>query len=280
MNIMHYNTNTTQKYSIERVNTMKTFKKIALFAICLTLVLTCVCACAEKPATEDTKLVMATNANFPPYEFKGDNGGYEGIDIEIAGKIADKLGKELEIMDVEFGTIVGGVETGKYDIGMAGMTVTPEREESVNFSKSYATGVQVVIVKKDSEIKSIDDIATKAKMIGVQQDTTGDIYASDDVENGGYGADKVTSYKNGADAVQALVSGKIDCVIIDNEPAKAFVKENEGLEILATEWLVEDYAIAINKNDTKLLEDINKALDELTADGTIKTIVDKYIPAE
>jgi len=160
---------------------------------------------------------------------------------------------------------------------MAGMTVTPEREESVNFSKSYATGVQVVIVKKDSEIKSIDDIATKAKMIGVQQDTTGDIYASDTVENGGYGADKVTSYKNGADAVQALVSGKIDCVIIDNEPAKAFVKENEGLEILATEWLVEDYAIAFAKENTKLQKEVNGALKELIADGTVDSIIKNFI---
>lgn len=278
---MHYNTDRTIQNKVERENNMKTLKKAALIVMCLTLVLTCICACAEKPGTQtEDKLIMATNANFPPYEYKGDSGDYEGIDIEIAAKIAEKLGKKLEIMDVEFGTIVGGVESGKYDMGMAGMTVTGERLESVNFSSPYATGVQVVIVKEDSEIKTIDDIEEKASMIGVQQDTTGDIYASDTVENGGYGADKVTSYKNGADAVQALVSGKVDCVIIDNEPAKSFVAQNKGLKILETEWVIEDYAIAINKNNTQLLEDINKALKELTEDNTIKNIVEKYIPAE
>ncbi len=265
---------------------MKNFKKALALVLSLAVIACCFVGCGNKDseggsaAAGKEKLVMATNANFPPYEFKGDDEQYAGIDIEIAGKIAEKLGKELEIADVEFGSIIGGVQTGKYDIGMAGMTVTDERLEKVNFSTSYATGVQVVIVKEDSNIKSIDDIATKATMIGVQQDTTGDIYASDTVENGGYGADKVTSYKNGADAVQALVAGKISCVIIDNEPAKEFVKQNKGLKILETEWLTENYAIAIAKEDTKLLEDINKALKELTDDGTIKSIIGKYIKAE
>ncbi len=262
---------------------MKKFMKLTALLLAVVMCIGAFAGCAESKKEEgadDNLLVMATNANFPPYEFKGDSGDYEGIDVEIAGKIAEKLGKTLKIEDVEFGSIIGGVQTGKFDMGMAGMTVTDERLEQVNFSTSYATGVQVVIVKENSEIKTIDDIATKAKMIGVQQDTTGDIYASDTVENGGYGADKVTSYKNGADAVQALVTDKIDCVIIDNEPAKAFVAQNEGLKILDTEWLTENYAIAIQKENTELLEDINNALKELTEDGTIAKIVDKYINAK
>ena len=230
--------------------------------------------------TEKATLVMATNAAFPPYEFKeGDS--FAGIDVEIAGKIAEKLGMTLEIKDVEFGSIIGGVQTGKFDIGMAGMTVTDERLKSVNFSDSYATGIQVVIVKADSAIKSLDDLKGDGSMkFGVQQDTTGDIYASDTVENGGYGKDNVVRYKTGADAVQALKTGKVDAVIIDNEPAKSFVSANEGLSILDGSWVEENYAIAIAKENKELLEKVNGALKELIADGTVKAIIDKYIPAE
>ncbi len=235
-------------------------------------------AAGSMTATEGV-LVMATNAAFPPYEFV-EGGDYAGIDVEIAEKIAEKLGMTLEIKDVEFGSIVGGVETGKFDMGMAGMTVTEDRLQSVNFSTSYATGIQVVIVAEDSAITSLDDLKGDGSMkFGVQQDTTGDIYASDTAENGGYGEENVVRYKTGADAVQALKTGKVDAVIIDNEPAKSFVAANEGLKILDAEWAVEDYAIAIAKENTALLSAVNGALAALEADGTIDAIIAKYIPA-
>ncbi len=258
-------------------------KKILAMILAAMMLLTVV-GCGGGAATEEDgkpELVMATNANFPPYEFmEGDQ--YKGIDIEMAQKLAEKLDMNLVIENVEFGTIVGGVETKKFDIGVAGMTVTDERKEQVNFSDSYATGVQVVIVKEGGKVASLDDLAGEDIMIGVQQDTTGDIYASDDVENGGYGSDHVTSFKNGADAVSALINGQVDAVIIDSEPAKSFVAANEGkgLSILDAEWAVEDYAIAINKEDTELLTKINAALAEMKADGTLQAIIDSYIKAE
>ena len=263
--------------------------------IAIVMALTMVCALAlvftscdsnkapvnEESSTEDATvamtategvLVMATNAAFPPYEFV-EGGEYAGIDVEIAGKIAEKLGMTLEIKDVEFGSIVGGVQTGKFDMGMAGMTVTDERLESVNFSTSYATGIQVVIVAEDSAITSLDDIS--GKKIGVQTSTTGDIYASDE-----FGEENVTKYENGALAVEALKNGKVDCVIIDNQPAKSYVAANEGLAILETEYAVEDYAICFAKENTELQEQVNTALKELIADGSVQKVIDKYIPAE
>ncbi len=249
-------------------------------AALLLSVMVCFTACGEKKSAtaEDAtasnvpKLQMATNPNFPPYEFVED-GAYAGIDVEIADAIADYLDMELVINDVEFGSIIGGVQSGKFDMGMAGMTVTEERKQSVNFSDTYATGVQVIIVKEGSPIQTVDDL--KDKKIGVQQDTTGDIYATDD-----FGKENVTSYKNGADAVQALVSDKVEAVIIDNEPAKSFVAANKGLTILPTEYVVEEYAIAIAKDNTDLLNIINEALKVLTENGTIENIIRKYIPAE
>ena len=246
----------------------------------------------EETTAADTKttLIMATNANFPPYEYK-EGTGYAGIDVEIATEIAKKLGMTLEIKDVEFGSIVAGVQTGKYDIGMAGMTVNDERKEQVNFSDSYAKGIQVVIVKEGSEYKSVDDFfvldaegnhtaVKEGVLVGVQQNTTGDIYCSDTLENFGFGEDKVKRYSNGADAVAALASGKLSAVVIDDQPAKEFVKANEGLTILEGSYADEDYAIAVGKENSELLEKINKALKELTNDGTIAKIVAKYIKAE
>ena len=237
----------------------------------------------EQPAAfttvEEGKLHMSTNAAFPPYEMTTDDGGFEGIDVEVAQAIAEKLGLELVVDDMGFDAALTAVQTGQSDIAMAGITVTDERLEVMDFSDTYATGVQVVIVKEDSPIQTLDDLAN-AEMIGCQAATTGYIYASDTPENGGYGEDHVTAYENGALAVMALVNGQIDAVIIDNEPAKAFVAQNEGLKILETPWVEEEYAIAFAKGNTALLDAVNSAMAELKADGTFQAIVDKYITAE
>ena len=224
------------------------------------------------------KLTMSTNASFPPYEMVADDGSFEGIDIEVAGAIAEKLGLELQVDDMGFDAALQAAQTGKSDMVMAGVTVTEERQAVMDFSNSYANGVQVVIVKEDSPIQTLDDLAN-ANMIGCQMGTTGYIYCSDTVENGGYGEDHVTPYDDGAAAVQALVNGQIDAVVIDNMPAQEYVAANPGLRILDTEYANEDYAIGVAKGNTALLDAINGALEELTNDGTIQSIVDKYISA-
>ena len=256
---------------------MKNLKRIASAAAVLMLSGSLFAGCGSSSADDNT-LTMATNATFPPYEYvEGEE--VVGIDAEIAAALAEELGMELKIEDVEFDSIIAGVSSGKYDMGMAGMTVTDERKKSVNFTDSYATGVQVVIVREDSAIQTVDDITSDNK-IGVQQGTTGHIYASDTPEKGGYGEDAVIAYNKGADAVQALLTGKVDCVIIDNEPAKAFVEANEGLKILDTEYAVEDYAICVSKENEDLMNKLNDALAKLKEDGTIDGIIEKYIPSD
>ena len=255
-------------------------KKIIALLLALMLVFT-FAACGSKGASTATegKLTMATNAQFPPYEYyEGEE--IVGIDAEIAGAIAEKLGLELVIEDMEFDSIIEAVKSGKADMGLAGMTVTPERQETVDFTATYATGVQVVIVPDDSAIASVDDLFVEGNnyIIGVQRNTTGDLYTTWDLEDAGLAT--IDRYSKGADAVQALLTGKVDCVVIDNEPAKAFVAETEGLKILETEYVLEEYAAAMSKDNTELYEAVNAALEELLADGTVQAIIDKYIPAE
>ncbi len=235
-------------------------------------------AAGELTTVNPGKLTMSTNAAFPPYEMTADDGSFEGIDIEVAQAIADKLGLELQVDDMDFDAALLAAQTGKSDMVMAGVTVTPERQNAMDFSDSYANGIQVVIVPEDSDIASIDDM--QGKMIGVQRGTTGDLYCSDTVENGGFGEENVTPYDNGLTAVQALMNGQVDCVVIDNAPAQEFVAANPGLKILDTEYANEDYAIGVAKGNTQLLDAINGALAELEADGTLQSIVDKYITAE
>ena len=248
-----------------------------LFAVLLSaMLLLAMAACGEQSQTpDDTQepavLHMATEGTFPPYEYY-DNGQLVGIDIEVAGAIAEKLGMKLETTDIAFDSIIPGVQAGKYDIGMAGVTVSEDRLQQVNFSDSYATGVQVVIVKEGGKVQSLDDMADA--IIGTQSGTTGFIYASSD-----FGDDHVKSFTKTTDAVEALKNGQVDCVLLDNAPAEALVDANPdaGLSILETAYTVEDYAIAINKENTDLQAKINAALAELKADGTLQSIIDKYI---
>ena len=279
---------------------MKNFKKAIIAVLALAMLLS-LSACGTKSASSATdtpaasaapsaaaatvatvetgKLHMATNAAFPPYEMikDGSTSDYEGIDVEIATKIAEKLGLELVIDNMEFGSVITSVQTGKEDIAMAGLTVNDERKKSIDFTDSYATGKQVIIVKEDSAIKSADDMT--GKKIGAQGATTGYLYTSDTPENGGFGEENVTAFTTGALAVQALVNDKVDCVVIDSAPAQEYVKANKGLKILETPYVTEDYAIGVSKDNTALKDAVNDALKALIADGTVKSIVDKYIKA-
>ena len=228
-------------------------------------------AAGELTTVEAGKLTMATNAAFPPYEMTTDAGEFEGIDVDTAKAIAEKLGLELQIDDMDFDAALLSVQQGKADIVMAGVTVTDERKAVMDFSDSYATGIQSIIVPNDSEIASPDDLA--GKKIGTQRGTTGYIYCSDD-----FGDENVVAYDDGLTAVQALNNGQVDAVVIDNAPAQEFVAANPGLKVLDTSYAEEDYAIGVAKGSA--LEDaVNKALEELKADGTLQAIVDKYINA-
>ena len=297
---------------------MKNFKKLAAFALAATMSLGLLTACgggttgtadtpaantdtpaatesaapeSETPAAdgtfttvEDGKLIMSTNATFPPYEMVADgdgvNGsGYEGIDIEIAYALADKLGLELVIDDMDFDAALLAVQNNSADMMLAGLSYSEERDEVVDFSDPYATGVQVVIVKEGSGV-TMDNLGEY--MIGTQRGTTGFIYASDTPENGGYGEDHVIGYDSGVTAVQELINGTIDAVIIDKQPAEAYVAANPdaGLTILDGNWVEEDYCLAVDEGNTALLNALNTALNELKSDGTLDEIVAKYINAE
>ena len=228
---------------------------------------------AELTTVNAGKLTMSTNAAFPPYEMTTDSGDFEGIDIEVAGAIAEKLGLELQVDDMDFDAALLAAQSGKSDMVMAGVTVTDERQKVMDFSDTYAEGIQSIIVPEDSDIASVDDLA--GKVIGTQRGTTGYIYCTDD-----FGDENVMAFDNGLTAVQALNNGQVDAVVIDNAPAKEFVAANPGLKILDTAYAQEDYAIGVAKGNTQLLNAINGALEELKADGTLQSIVDKYIKAE
>ena len=253
---------------------MKMMKKIMALALAL-LMVAALCACGgssgDSLTIEKGKLIMSTNAEFPPYEMTTDEGGYAGIDVEIAGEIAKKLGLELVIEDMGFDAALLAVQEGKSDIVMAGVSVTDDRLLVMDFSDSYATAKQVIIVKEGSAV-TLDTLGDY--IIGTQRATTGNIYCTED-----YGEDHVKAYDNGATAVQALVNGQIDCVVIDSAPAEEYVASNPGLVILETEYVTEQYAIGMDKGNTALVEAVNKALAELIADGTVQSIIDKYISA-
>ncbi len=288
---------------------MKTMKKLTALLLALTMALA-LCACSSQNAENSTaptepaqsaepseeatepaqggaefttvepgKLHMSTNAAFPPYEMTTDDGGFEGIDVEVAEAIAKKLGLELVVDDMSFTAALIAVQEGQSDIAMAGITVDKTRLEVMDFSDTYATGVQVIIVKEGSPIQTVDDLVN-AEKIGCQAGTTGYTYCSWPPEDGGYGEDHVTAFDTGALAVQALVNDQVDAVVIDNEPAKSYVANNPGLKILDTEFANEDYAIGFAKGNTALKNAVNAAMAELKAEGTFQAIVDKYIKAD
>ena len=258
----------------------KSIKAVALSLVAAFALMAAGCSGSETTAEGELStvksgtLTMATNAYFPPYEYyEGEE--ITGIDAEIAQAVADKLGLELVIEDVEFDSIIAGVQTGKYDIGCAGMTVTEERLQSVNFTTPYATGIQSIIVAEGSDITDLDSLINSGCKVGVQSGTTGDLYMTDEV-----GESRMDRYNKGNDAVLALLQGVVGAVVIDNQPAQSFVAANEGLVILDTPYTVEDYAMAVNKDNADLLNAINDALAELTEDGTIPAIIEEYIPSE
>lgn len=236
----------------------------------------------EVTTIEDGKLILATNCAFPPYEMVADGDGFyegfEGIDIEIAWYLAETLGLELVIDDVDFDSSLMSVQEGKSDLLLAGLTYREDRDEVMDFSTSYAEGVQVVIVPEDSDIQTPDDLAND-KMIGTQRGTTGYIYCSDTPENGGYGEDHVQAYDNGALAVQALLNGQVDAVVIDNGPAQAYVAANAGLKILETEYITEDYCLAVDEGNSQLLDPLNTILETMIDNGIVDEIVSHYINA-
>lgn len=242
-------------------------KKLLALLLTAALTVTVLAGCGEE---SKKTLTMGTNATFPPYEYVDDNDNIVGIDAEIAAAVAEKLGMELEIKDMEFDSLISAVQGKSVDMVLAGMTVTPERQESVNFSNTYAKGVQVVIVKEDSSIKTVDDLS--GKKIGVQTGTTGDTYCTDN-----YGQENVNQYNSGPLAVAALTNGQVDCVVIDEQPAKSYVAAQSGLKILETTYADEEYAIAIAKDNDDLLKDVNEALAELKSEGKLDEIIGKYI---
>ena len=238
----------------------------------------------EFTTIEEGKLIMSTNASFPPYEMVADGEGFagtgfEGIDVEIAWYLAQATGLELVIDDMEFTSALIAVQDNKSDMMLAGLTYNEERDEVMDFSTPYANGVQVVIVPEDSEIATVDDLAN-AEMIGTQSGTTGYIYCSDTPENGGFGEDHVTAYDNGATAVQALLNGQIDAVVIDNGPAQEYVAANPGLKILDTEFTNEDYCLAVDQDNTALLEALNTVLETMIDEGLVEEIVSHYVSAD
>ena len=256
---------------------MKKTMKLTSIILCLALCAACLAGCggskpaapAAAPAAETKVLKVATNVAFPPYEFY-ENEQAVGIDVEIIQAICDKLGYTMELNDMEFGSIIG-----KIDVGFGAITITEERAKSVHFTTSYSTGIQSIIVTEDSPITGVDDLKADGIKIGVQQDTTGDIYATGD-----FGEDHIARFNKGADAVQALLTGKCNAVIIDNSPAETFVSQNEGLKILPTVYAEEAYGFELSYDNEALYNEVNGALEELLADGTVQAIIDKYISAD
>lgn len=249
---------------------MKKFLKITSLVLAVVLSAVCFAACSSGTGSNDAKvLTMATSADFEPYEYY-ENDKIVGIDIDIMNAVCEKIGMTLEPQDMSFDSVISAAQTGKTDIAMSGITITEDRKNMVDFTIPYTSTAQSIIVVKDGEIAEKADL--EGKKIGVQINTTGDTQVTEE-----FGDAAVDRFQNGALAVESLKNGKVDCVVIDGEVAKALVEANEGLEIIADAYSIEEYAIALKKGNTELLDKINGALEQLLADGTIDTIMDKYI---
>jgi len=245
----------------------------------IAILLTAILLCSTVAFAETVK--MGSSIDFPPYEYYDDETGeIVGIDVEIAQAIAAKLGWELEIVDMQFDSIIAAVVSGKVAFGMSGFTITEERKQSVDFSTPYTVTQQSVIVPIGSAITSVEDIMNVENeyKIAVQIGTTGDLFITDDIEAKGL-QHTVERYNKYHDAVLAVNSGKVDCMIVDEQVALNFVAANEGLTTLDTAYAVEEYAVCFAK-DSSLYADFNAALEELLADGTVDAIFAKYIVEE
>ena len=224
--------------------------------------------CGDKK-NNDNKIIMVTNAEFPPYEYK-DNGDFKGIDIELANLIAEKMGKELEILDVAFDSVIPAIVSNKADIALAGLTVTEDRKENVNFSDTYFETSQNILVRYGDGISKVSDL--EGKKIGVQTGNIADINYTEE-----FGEENIERFNKHIDAVEALKSKKIDAVVLDNEPAEFFASENDEIVLLNNVCRGEEYAIAINKDNKDLLDEINNILAKIKKSGELDEIIKKYI---
>lgn len=235
------------------------------------LLMACVLVLAFAACGQSNTLTMVTNAEFPPFEYmEGDQ--FVGADIEIAQAIAEIMGKELEITNIDFDAALSGVATGKYDVAVAGITATEERMKNMNFSDAYYVASQAIVVRADSDIKGAADLNGKA--ISCQEGTTGELYLNENAEANGY---TVQAFKTGAEGITALTTGKVDALVIDNEVAKALSGKQEGKTVVLDEALTkEEYAIALKKGNDALTAEINAALQQLKDSGKLAEIFDKY----
>lgn len=234
------------------------------------------------------ELVMVTEASFEPFESLDEDGNFVGIDIEIAKAFAESQGKELKINNIEFDAILPAIQTGKADFAAAGMTVTETRKQTVDFTDTYYSASQVVIVKKNSTYASMttkDAIETALNQsgitIGCQSGTTGNSYivGDEDLEFAGLKNAECQAFTTGYLACQSLQNGQIDAIIIDNEPAKLYLKNYSDLMILPVTLTEEDYAMAVQKGNTELLEKLNAFIKDIKENGKLKEIIDANLGA-
>ncbi|MDE6302436.1 MAG: ABC transporter substrate-binding protein, partial [Clostridia bacterium] len=267
-------------------NKMKKATKIIVSIMCVAVIVgACfaLVACNQnKVGLEDGVLNVATNLDFEPFEYS-DNGAPAGIDMDIMKAIAEELGVQVSVSDMAFGSVVAAVGSGTHDIAAAGLTITSERLESVDFTQTYFSASQVVIAKTGDSIlalTSVEEIeaALAGKTIGVQEGTTGYAYASGDSEDfdGITAPENVKSFANGALAVSAMLNGQVEYVIIDAVPAAKLVQENAGTAVSDVVLTQEQYAFAVRKGNTELLEKVKAALAKLIENGKIKEIFDSY----